>query len=102
MGKPEDLLTKNWDQIPRGGHVLEAGCANEYETGTWTTFKPVLDLDLCIQCLQCWVFCPDSAIEVEGEEITGFNLFHCKGCGICAEICPTKPEKAILMVKKDL
>jgi len=101
MGKPSDILSLPWDKIPRGGHVLEAGNTEFYETGTWSTFKPVLDFDICIQCLQCWVFCPDSAIEVEGELITGFNLFHCKGCGICAEICPTKPEKAIKMVLKE-
>ncbi|MBU2020180.1 MAG: 4Fe-4S binding protein, partial [Bacteroidetes bacterium] len=25
---------------------------------------------------------------------------HCKGCGICAWICPVKPEKAIKMEKE--
>ena len=99
--KPTEMLTCNWDKIPQGGQILEAGNAELYETGTWSTFKPVLDLEICIQCLLCWVMCPDSAIETEGDQVTGFNLFHCKGCGICAEICPTKPEKAIKMVQKE-
>jgi len=36
----------------------------------------------------CWVFCPDSAVEVEGMRFKGFDLTHCKGCGICARECP--------------
>jgi pyruvate ferredoxin oxidoreductase delta subunit len=102
MGKPEEILNKSWRELPRGGHVLEAGNAHTYETGTWTTFYPELHLDICIQCLLCWVACPDSAILTEGEKITGFDLFHCKGCGICSELCPTKPTKAITMEKKEM
>lgn len=102
MRNPAELLTKSWEHLPRAGHVVDAGCAEMYETGTWATFKPELDLEICIQCLQCWVMCPDSAILTEGEKITGFDLFHCKGCGICEDTCPTKPVKAIKMVKKDL
>jgi pyruvate ferredoxin oxidoreductase delta subunit len=36
----------------------------------------------------CWVYCPDSAIVLEGETFTGFDLDFCKGCAICAEVCP--------------
>jgi pyruvate ferredoxin oxidoreductase delta subunit len=102
MKNPAELLNKPWCELPRGGYILEAGNAETYETGSWSTFKPVLKLDICIQCLLCWVACPDSAILVKEEKITGFDLFHCKGCGICAEICPTKPEKAIVMEKKEM
>jgi len=101
MKNPAELLTQPWQELPRGGHVLDAGCAEMYETGTWATFAPELKLDICIQCLQCWVMCPDSAVVVKDDKVTGFDLFHCKGCGICEETCPTKP-KSIVMVKKDL
>ncbi len=98
---PEEILTKDWSAVPRAGHVLEAGNTDSYDTGSWATFYPVMDWDKCIQCLQCWVLCPDSAILVEDGLITGFDLLHCKGCGICDEICPDK-YKAITMVKKEL
>jgi pyruvate ferredoxin oxidoreductase delta subunit len=40
--------------------------------------------------------CPDSAIIVEEGKLVGFNMEHCKGCGICAVECPDKIN-AILM-----
>jgi len=101
MKNPEEILTKSWAEVPRAEHILEAGNTDVYETGTWTTFEPVLDEEKCIHCLQCWVFCPDSAVIVEDDQVVGFNLFHCKGCGICAEICPDK-YNAITMVKKEI
>ena len=35
-------------------------------------------------------------LDKEGK-MTGFNLDYCKGCGICANICPAK-KKAIKMI----
>jgi len=98
MAKPEDILTKSWDKMPRAGHVTEAGNSDAYDTGSWSTFKPVL-LDTCIHCFQCWVMCPDSAVLVKDLKVVGFDLLHCKGCGICAQVCPDK-YSAIEMVKK--
>jgi pyruvate ferredoxin oxidoreductase delta subunit len=81
-------LDAGWREIPIGGKIVDAGNAREYETGSWRAMTPVVDLDTCIHCLQCWVFCPDSSIDVKDEEMVGFHLRFCKGCGICAEICP--------------
>jgi len=100
MSKPEEILSKSWREMPRAGHVLEAGNSQYYDTGSWSTFKPVLK-DNCIHCFLCWVMCPDSAILVDDGKIVGFDLLHCKGCGICAEVCPDK-YKSIEMVKKEL
>jgi len=38
----------------------------------------------------CWVYCPDSSILVKDSQMAGFDLDHCKGCGICAAQCPTE------------
>ena len=102
MGKPDEILSKSWAEIPRAEHVLDAGNTEQYETGSWATFEPVLLPEICIHCLICWVMCPDSSVLVEDDKVVGFDLFHCKGCAICEEVCPTKPEKAIKMVKKEL
>ncbi|MEK6777318.1 MAG: 4Fe-4S dicluster-binding protein [bacterium] len=90
---------KNWKEIPTGGVIEEAGNADNYVTGGWRTYKPVLDEQKCIHCLVCWISCPDTAIEVKDEKMTGFNLKHCKGCGVCADVCPKKVQ-AITMVQE--
>ncbi|MCJ7714522.1 4Fe-4S binding protein [Candidatus Bathyarchaeota archaeon] len=37
------------------------------------------------------IFCPDSAINwVPDKKDIEFDMNYCKGCGICANECPTK------------
>ena len=81
---------KGWKDLPIGGTILRPGTAFEYETGSWRSFRPVHDREKCIDCLDCWFCCPDGAILVEDKKFTGFDLDHCKGCGICADVCPPK------------
>ena len=38
---------------------------------------------------------------IKDGKVCGMDLVHCKGCGICASICPVKPKKAIEMVKEE-
>lgn len=90
-----ELLKKN--DLPRGGVVDEGGTAHHKKTGDWSTVKPVKN-DKCINCLTCWAYCPDTAVLVKDGKIAGFDYEHCKGCGICANICPDK-IKAISMVE---
>ncbi|MBE9501806.1 MAG: 4Fe-4S binding protein [Dehalococcoidia bacterium] len=86
---------KSWKEITWGGLVMEPGSSVAYETGDWRSSRPILDEEKCSNCLVCWVFCPDGAIQVENSKVVGIDLKHCKGCGICAEECP---RKAITMV----
>ena len=53
----------------------------------------------CTNCLTCWVFCPDSSVIFKDGKHQGFDLKHCKGCGICAHECPKKIQ-AITMVEE--
>jgi pyruvate ferredoxin oxidoreductase gamma subunit len=80
---------------------LRAGNAEDYNTGAWRADRPVWDSEKCTHCFRCFIFCPDSAItfDPETEKITGHDLVHCKGCGICADVCPPK-VRAITMVKE--
>jgi len=81
---------KGWRDLPIGGVVPRGGTAYEYETGSWRSFRPVHDSEKCIDCLECWFACPDAAIKAEDGKFAGFDLTHCKGCGICASVCPPK------------
>ena len=87
-----------WSELGVGG-VVRPGDAPRPRTGGWRTgVRPVVDLERCIDCLLCWLYCPDSAIVLDGEAFTGFDLDACKGCAICAEVCPAG---AIAMVTDD-
>ena len=64
--------------------------ANRPRTGGWRTgLRPEADLAKCVNCLLCWVYCPDRAIEVEYGVMRGIDYDLCKGCEICVSACPT-------------
>ena len=89
-----------WKEIPIGGMVPEKATSLKYKTGSWRSFRPIWHKDRCIQCDQCWYVCPDFSVKMEGDKVCGYYYDYCKGCGLCAKICPAKPEKAITMIKE--
>ena len=87
-----------WRELPHAGAVAP-GEAEQPRTGGWRTgVKPSVDLSRCVNCLLCWLYCPDSAVLLDGTTFTGFDYAFCKGCEICAEMCPTS---AIEMVSDE-
>ena len=78
-----------WKTIPLGGIILESGSALKYKTGDWRAFRPIVDKEKCINCLLCWIFCPDASI-IRLEKHVEINYDYCKGCGICENECPVK------------
>jgi len=91
-GKAAEAITpdKGWKDLPRAGIIPYAGNAESYETGDWRSKRPVWIKEKCVHCLMCWRFCPDSAIVPENGKFKEFDYHHCKGCGICVNVCPTK------------
>lgn len=79
------------------GTVVEAGSSKNYKTGGWKTFVPKVNMRKCIHCMKCVMYCPDICIQVKNSKRGKTDLSMCKGCGICAEVCPVK---AIKMVKE--
>jgi pyruvate ferredoxin oxidoreductase delta subunit len=79
-----------------------AGPGDAGRTGSWRVRRPVIDYTKCTParkgkaaCYFCWLYCPDSVVsKTLKPEI---DLEYCKGCGICAEECPTQ---AISMVEE--
>jgi pyruvate ferredoxin oxidoreductase delta subunit len=85
-----------WKSLPIGGVVSEPGSSLKYKTGDWRAFRPQVDKEKCVNCLICWIYCPDSAI-IRMEKWVEVNYDYCKGCGICAHECP---KEAIKMVEE--
>ena len=60
------------------------------KTGNWRVFKPILDKSKCVKCLRCWIFCPEATIIRNKDDTIDIDFEHCKGCGICANVCKVK------------
>ena len=74
------------------------------KTGSWRVERPIIDLEKCTPakkkksiCHLCWLYCPDAVVSKDIEPT--IDLEYCKGCGICAEECPTN---AISMVEESV
>ena len=91
-------MTKKWDitgikdwgpeKHELGATIPAPGTGDDYETGGWRVIRPVLDPEKCNDCMICFWSCPDSSVVVKESKMLGIELKHCKGCGICAQVCP--------------
>jgi len=89
------MALKGAKEISIGARV-EGGNSRNFNTGSWRAIRPVIHLDKCINCMLCFLYCPDNAVLIvkEGKagnpEVIGVDLEHCKGCAICHSVCPVK------------
>lgn len=81
---------KGWREIPIGGVIDKPATAMAFKTGTWRVMRPTWNEDKCVHCMMCWLYCPDNSIIVKDEKMMGIDYEYCKGCGVCASVCPTK------------
>ena len=88
MAKSESELT--WQDIEVGMIATEPANARQYQTGTWRSQRPTYNFDRCIKCGLCYIYCPEGCIYQNAKGHFEANLFYCKGCGICAQECPTR------------
>ena len=86
-------MTKKKDQFVSACATLALGEAGN--TGEWRAKRPIIDLGKCTPCKNqkdscylCWLYCPDGTVK-RGIPLE-IDLIYCKGCGICAQVCPTK------------
>ena len=68
---------------------------------SWRVKKPVFNIDVCIDCQNCWVWCPDSSILSRDKQMLGIDYDHCKGCEVCVEVCPTNPKSLLMFNEND-
>ena len=102
---------------------MEAG-STAYEKRGIANFVPQWKPETCIQCNACVFACPHAVIRsfivdeneqkdlpecsltkpAQGRDMQGklfsiqISTLDCTGCGVCVEVCPTKPNKSLEMV----
>ena len=75
----------------KGIPYLDAtGNSVKKNVGSWRVFRPIIDREKCIKCGQCWISCPETAIKMGEKDKPKIDYNICKGCLICAEVCPVK------------
>ncbi|MGV8172305.1 MAG: 4Fe-4S dicluster-binding protein [Candidatus Woesearchaeota archaeon] len=95
------------------GARAEGGSTLEFNTGSWRALRPNINLDKCVHCMLCFLYCPDNAVKIikvsdkqgGNPEVIGVDTKHCKGCSICSSVCPVKcitMEKETDALKRDL
>ena len=75
--------------------AMASPCVGEAgETGQWRTARPMIDNSKCTpaktnkpSCFRCWLYCPEAVVS-KTIPVT-IDMKYCKGCGICAEMCPS-------------
>jgi pyruvate ferredoxin oxidoreductase delta subunit len=85
LAKSESEMT--WKDINTGTIVTEPGSAAAYKTGAWRSQRPKTDTKKCIKCGMCYIFCPEGCIKQDENGYFLADMYHCKGCGICAKEC---------------
>ena len=82
-----------------GPLVVKPGTSRNNKTGSWRTeAKPKFLRQNCIACKMCLLTCPEGCIQGSEKNAFTCDLAFCKGCGVCAAICP---KKDIVMVKEE-
>jgi pyruvate ferredoxin oxidoreductase delta subunit len=80
-------------------YPVGATCDSDHITSInagWRTFRPIIDKEKCVNCMRCFLVCPDGAID-KSEAQLEIDYDFCKGCGVCAFECKLK---AIDMVEE--
>jgi pyruvate ferredoxin oxidoreductase gamma subunit len=94
---PPDWIDLPFEAARISAPTIHGGATSvEVRTGLWRTMRPVIDYEHCNRCSWvCSTFCPDGAITVEADRTPRIDLDHCKGCMVCAAVCPPHAIGAI-------
>ncbi len=79
------------------GPWADPATPNIVKTGSWRYQRPVTKANKCCQCGTCYLVCPTNS-KVDKGTYYGTDLDYCKGCALCAKVCPIS---AIIMVKEE-
>lgn len=66
-------------------------------TGDWRHQRPIVKTEKCCHCGTCYLLCSSGCVKDMGGHYAA-DLDFCKGCGVCARLCPIN---VITMVKEE-
>ena len=70
-----------------GAVIREPGSTMTSNMSGWRSEMPIIQKqDKCLE--KAWLTCPDGAIFRDAQGKFKVNYKYCKGCGICAQVCP--------------
>ncbi len=99
MDEKECIIPENkFDALKYDYPISVPDLGSGGKTNEWRLERPIIDNEKCIKCLICWIDCPEGTITRKDDDTVEVNYEYCKGCGICANECPTK---AIKMQKEE-
>ncbi len=70
------------------GVVVQPGTTRDQKKTGWRIYHPKFLQEDCIGCLACFRSCPDGAVYKIDKRKFDADMDACKGCGVCAELCP--------------
>ena len=82
-----------WTELRPGGVVVRDE-AEQPRTGGWRTgLKPAADLELCVDCLLCWLYCPDSADRARRNGVRGLRARLLQGVRAVRRRLPDRRDR---------
>lgn len=78
-----------WTELAVGTAIVVPGSSRANRTGDWRSSRPIWNLNQCIKCGVCTLFCPEGCIAHRKDQYPEADLEYCKGCGICVRECFT-------------
>ncbi|MFH1151168.1 MAG: 4Fe-4S dicluster-binding protein [Actinomycetota bacterium] len=78
------------------GVVVQPGTTRDQKMTGWRIYRPIHKQVTCIGCRNCELCCPDGAIYRIDKKKFAADMDACKGCGICADICPVDDIDMVL------
>lgn len=85
----QQIPDPDWRDLFLGAAITEPGSSRYNRTGDWRSSRPVWNLDKCVKCGVCMIFCPEGCIAMREDGFPQSDMEFCKGCGICTAECFT-------------
>jgi pyruvate ferredoxin oxidoreductase delta subunit len=85
---------------PVYGVVVQPGTSREEKKTGWRIYRPRHKQAECIGCRDCELMCPDGAVFRIDKKKFDADMDACKGCGICAEMCPVDDIDMVLELEQ--
>ncbi|MDR0746800.1 MAG: 4Fe-4S binding protein [Helicobacteraceae bacterium] len=80
----------------RAKNIFHENNSIKHSVSDWRVLKPIFNPAGCINCQFCWISCPDTSIIPIDKKFGHIDYDHCKGCGLCSDVCPTNPKSLVM------